>query len=194
MSPAISNGQTLSPPIIHLVRHAQGWHNVDDDSTIKDPMLTPLGENQARTLASQFPYHDHITHIICSPMKRTMQTTLLGFKPALDRGVQVAVLPEFQECGDWPADTGTDRSLLEKEFGRPGWDFRGVVDDWNSKSGKWASDHPSLVARAREARRILKSIKAQHIVVVTHGAFLHYLTEDWSDFKSGHGKFRKWIC
>jgi len=39
--------------------------------------------------------------------------------------------------------------------------------------------------RARKARQWLKARPEKEIVIVTHGGFLHYFTEDWSD----SGKF-----
>lgn len=62
-----------------------------------------------------------------------------------------------------------------------------VHEGWNSKSGRWASNAPAIEKRAREARVWLRDLgmRAQeegvedvNIVVVTHGGFLHYFTED----------------
>jgi broad specificity phosphatase PhoE len=49
------------------------------------------------------------------------------------------------------------------------------------QTGKWAPTAAALKNRALEARRWLKSRPEKEIVLVTHGGFLHYLTEDWED-------------
>ena len=56
-----------------------------------------------------------------------------------------------------------------------------VTDGWNSNVGKWAPDTKALEARARETRQWLKARPEKEVVLVTHGGFLHYLTEDWTD-------------
>lgn len=38
-------------------------------------------------------------------------------------------------------------------------------------------------------RKWLWNREEKEIVLVTHGAFLHYLTEDWDGFVAGHGEF-----
>jgi hypothetical protein len=43
-------------------------------------------------------------------------------------------------------------------------------------------------------RKLLWSSKEKEIVLVTHGAFLHYLTEDWDGFVDGHGEFPLHLC
>ncbi|KAL2115950.1 hypothetical protein VTJ04DRAFT_10205 [Mycothermus thermophilus] len=71
----------MSPKIyIHLVRHAQGYHNLHPSNhTLPDPELTPLGVDQCRQLRESFPYHDVVTHLVASPMRRTLRTCLLAF-------------------------------------------------------------------------------------------------------------------
>ncbi|KAK3044224.1 hypothetical protein LTS18_001848, partial [Coniosporium uncinatum] len=87
---------------IILTRHAQAEHNVDLDYSSKphphqtaapqviklnlpclnpvpDAPLTPLGRKQAASLAPQIPsLQSQADLIVTSPLKRTLQTTLLG--------------------------------------------------------------------------------------------------------------------
>ncbi len=111
----------------------------------------------------------------------------------------VIALPELQEVGDFPSDTGSDIELLKKKFQDKPIDFSRVPEDWNSTKGEWASTGENVNNRARKVRRWLKARPEKNIVVVTHGGLVHYLTGDWSD----NGKFAGtddlislllWIC
>ncbi|TGO47852.1 hypothetical protein BCON_0261g00190 [Botryotinia convoluta] len=50
-------------------------------------------------------------------------------------------------------------------------------EDWFQFNGGWM-EFEAVEARAAALRTWLYGIEAQHIVLVTHGGFLHYLTED----------------
>ncbi|KAK1810485.1 hypothetical protein LTR12_015138 [Friedmanniomyces endolithicus] len=170
-------------PIIHCVRHAQGYHNLNvANHTMPDPQLTPFGEEQCRLLAQNFPYHDNVDCVVASLLKRTLRTALLGFGQDLNQnGLKVMALPELQETSDLPCDTGSAPDVLAKEFeGRPV-DLSLVTPDWNSKRGRWDPLPPAIEARAKEARLWLMARPEKEVVVVTHGGFLHFFTEDWSD-------------
>ena len=146
-----------------------------------DPDLTPFGKEQCCTLANRFPHHEKIDLLVASPIRRTIYTTLLAFESDTKRGLKVIALPEIQETSDVPCDTGSDLEVLEKEMGGKPVDLSLVKEGWNSKKGKWAPASDAIEARAREARRWLKARPEKEIVVVTHGGFLHYFTEDWTD-------------
>jgi broad specificity phosphatase PhoE len=182
---------------IHCVRHAQGYHNLNEaNHQLHDPDLTPLGESQCIALRKTFPYHERITHLVASPLRRTIYTCLLGFEAEVKSGKRLIALPEVQETSDLPCDTGSDPAILEKEFGTGRWegvlDLSLVPEGWNDKSPntRWAPSADRIEVRAREARIWLRELGKQYdddaeIVVVTHGGFLHYFTEDWT----GHNKF-----
>ncbi|PNY28675.1 Phosphoglycerate mutase family protein, partial [Tolypocladium capitatum] len=62
-------------PTIHLVRHAQGVHNLSvENEALRDPDLTPLGEQQCAALRASFPHHARITRLAASPLRRTLRT------------------------------------------------------------------------------------------------------------------------
>ncbi|KAH6683463.1 hypothetical protein B0J14DRAFT_633027 [Halenospora varia] len=67
------------------VKHAESEHNVTKDFTIRDPGLTPLGRQQSTKLSETFPHSDNIGLIITSPLRRTVETTLLAFPQILDK-------------------------------------------------------------------------------------------------------------
>ncbi|KXL44553.1 hypothetical protein M433DRAFT_154956 [Acidomyces richmondensis BFW] len=170
------------PQTIHCIRHAQGYHNLSiANHTLHDPLLTPYGEEQCRDLALHFPSHPDA--IIASPIKRTMYTALLTFASDLsaNKNLHVIALPELQETSDLPCDTGSAVEDLQSEFAGKPVDLSLVKAGWNSKRMKWAPTQPAIEARAREARVWLANRPEKEIAVVTHGGFLHYLTEDWSD-------------
>ncbi|KAI9877655.1 MAG: hypothetical protein M1830_003174 [Pleopsidium flavum] len=150
-----------------------------------DPVLTHFGEIQCHEFAATFPYHDSVELLVASPLRRTIYTTLLAFEPEIKRGLKVVALPEAQETSDLPSDTGSDVEVLRKEMAGKPVDLSLVHEGWNSKKGKWAPVVEALEQRARETRRWLKARPEKEIVLVTHGGFLHYFTEDWSD----SGKF-----
>ncbi|KAL8998364.1 MAG: hypothetical protein Q9169_002577 [Polycauliona sp. 2 TL-2023] len=152
-----------------------------------DPALTPHGENQCLDLQSKFPYHDSINLLVCSPIQRTIQTTLLAFEPEISRGVQCIALPEIQETSDLPCDTGSNVDVLKEKFKSKPVDLSLLDEDWDSKKGRWAPDQDAIERRCREARQWLKARDEKAIVVVSHGGLLHYLTEDWAGSEKFQG-------
>ncbi|KAG4432183.1 hypothetical protein IFR05_012328 [Cadophora sp. M221] len=181
---------------IHCVRHAEGFHNLSlANHSIADPLLTPHGKDQCHTLSQTFhPSPSTITHLISSPLRRTLYTTLLSFPTAITRGLKITALAELQETSSLPCDTGSSLSALSAEFPDTV-DLTHVPADWNSKNGRWSPAAHCIERRARSARLFIRAVADQslalypdrdvHIVVVTHGGYLHYLTDDWD----GAGKF-----
>ncbi|KAG5947609.1 hypothetical protein E4U59_000363 [Claviceps monticola] len=177
-------------PTIHLVRHAQGFHNLSvENESLPDPDLTPLGEHQCSDLRAAFPFHSKLVKLIASPLRRTIHTCNLSFGgPGML--YPIILLDILQEVSSSPCDTGSSKEKLLEEFGDHDLDPDGVRDDWTNK-GKGSVFEPTveaLMARAKEARRKLKEIAEVmegDIAVVTHGGFLHFLTDDWEGIPSG---------
>ena len=174
-------------PIIHLVRHAEGFHNLSrENQQLLDPELTPAGKEQCKPLREQFPDHDKITHLVASPFRRTLHTCLLSFRPVVERGHRVVALPDVQEVLTQPCDTGSDIEVLKAEFGDQV-DYSLLMDGWNDKSSasKYEPTSEKLDARTRDARLWLRELARSYgggdaqIVLVTHGGILHFLTQDW---------------
>lgn len=180
-------------PVITLVRHAQGFHNLHrqmyrDDQTKIDPTLTDLGKNQCLDVRTQFPHHDKVSHILVSPLFRTIETGYYCFKPAIDRGIKITAMPEVtansgegcnrghapEEIIAWAKETfGND--VLDEES------FRWLVPYWYEKSeGLYENNDSKLRMRASVARQIIQRWASSagddaHIVVVSHWEFLPYL-------------------
>jgi broad specificity phosphatase PhoE len=180
------------PPKLYLVRHAQGYHNATRNYDIPDPTLTEKGKAQCRELRNSFQHHDTINLVVTSPLRRTIQTASLSFGPVLARDVRFLAIPEAQEVGDHASDTGLPPNELKKqlegelfaenelEFDIKKLNLDAVKDGWNAKTGYWAWEREAIMKRAADVRSWLYNRPEEHILFVTHGAFLHFLTEDWS--------------
>lgn len=117
--------------------------------------------------------------IISSGLKRTLQSTKIGYAPAIERlgGLdKVIVLPQLQECNDFPCDTGSARAVLEKDPELQGFDLSQLTPDWTSKQGFYAADDLSLFKRAQWVRQYLRSRPERDIVVMAHGDILRRIT------------------
>ena len=180
------------PPTIHLVRHAQGIHNVSvDNEHIRDPNLTPLGREQCASLRSTFPHHAQLTGLISSPLRRTIQTCVDSF--GQDALYPITLIDVLQEVSDAPCDTGSSAEALGQEFGGKV-DAQRVREAWTDKKSDGSPFQPTLdklISRAREARRALREVATQedgHYVATSHGGLLHFLTDDWHGIPSGSGE------
>ncbi|KAM0543377.1 hypothetical protein ACHAPJ_012336 [Fusarium lateritium] len=174
-------------PTIHLVRHAQGIHNLSiENEQIQDPDLTPLGEQQCADLRTAFPHHDKLTKLLASPMRRTVYTCLHAF--GTDALLPITALPIFQEVSANPCDVGSAVAKVQAEF-KDVADYSRVEESWTNK-GPGSEYEPTLdklTARGQKARKALRDIASgdEHIVVVSHGGFLHFLTDDWYGVPEG---------
>ncbi|EWC46386.1 hypothetical protein DRE_04329 [Drechslerella stenobrocha 248] len=199
----------MPPRRLHLVRHAEGQHNVNWQHEIHDPILTPKGHTQCATLSTGFPYHQSVTNVICSPLKRTIQTTLESFSPSIERLAaadsqwRIETHPIFQEVGEWQCDIGSPVPTI-KDFVHecavtfPNINLYKRVDlldfthvlalpDWPSKTGLYEAGR--VEERADAARQYLfdNYSDSQELVIVSHGGFLHYLTNDWESYEDAEG-------
>ncbi|KAI0112414.1 histidine phosphatase superfamily [Nemania sp. FL0031] len=181
-------------PIIHLVRHAEGYHNLSlENQWIRDPDLTDKGKKQCEELNKAFPYHDKITHLVASPIRRTIFTCQYSFVEEVKAGKKITALPDAQEVSLFPCDVGSDVEPLKKEFGDLV-DFRLLTEDWNKKTpdSKYYPEPQKLEARARSTRLWLRDLVKDagddaQVVLVTHGGILHFITEDWEGIDPGRG-------
>lgn len=129
-----------------------------------------------------------------SPLRRTIYTAVHGLEPAIkDHKVTMIASPLFQETGQAPCDTGLEPNQLAEEMKAKGIaiNLDLIVPGWNDKKHGSAYANSSLPnsMRAKLARQFLRDLVRQmiqegddsDIAVVSHGGFLHYLTEDWED-------------
>lgn len=181
---------------IYIVRHAESEHNVTNDFSQLDPPLTSLGLQQAYQLSRTLPDPSSVAIILCSPLRRAIQTTLAGFSEILDKryfpnnpvqgvnnGAILSLNAELQERSDLPCDTGSSVDDLTKAF--PHLDFDGLDGSWPTKTDRYGSDDGAVRDRAGRVLNILedwaeklRDDDQKNIVVVTHGAFMKSLTGD----------------
>jgi hypothetical protein len=77
--------------------------------------LTTLGREQCEDLAKTFAPMKRITHILCSPLHRTLETCLLSFDPLLAQGLEIIAWDGLREWGDGPCNQGDEYSALEEK-------------------------------------------------------------------------------
>lgn len=112
---------------------------------IHDALLTSKGKGQCRELRDNFPDHERISTVICSPLRRAVQTAAISFAPAINReGVQFIAHPLGQESNAHKCDIGHTRTDLEGQlpelladrdpaFALSKFDPSLVEDGWTSK-------------------------------------------------------------
>lgn len=181
---------------LYLIRHAQSQNNLaySQNSTdrVADPALTRLGEQQAARLASylaqrvdsergdgrtnysnQFGYA--FTHLICSPMRRTLQTA-----QPLVHALQLPaeVWTDIHETGGIYLDTDTG------PVGQPGMTRQEMLETVAelilppevTAAGWWTANWEEREVRPARAYRIaarLWSLAGEdaRVAMVTHGGF-----------------------
>jgi len=179
--------------IIHLFRHAEAAHNTEDDTSIRDPLLTTNGIAQAEQIPTTYKFLNHPTLVLVSPLQRAIQTALHAFHPkfnlkstelyAQGPGVpRFVALPQLQEVSENPCDTGVSLRSLRKEHGEyiefPGELFES--DEWFRKQDTpFANESILLSKRAKFVRDYLEQSRHKEVVVVTHGDFSHFLVNRW---------------
>lgn len=165
--------------IIHLIRHAEGFHQLPRDhpnALVRDPCLTTTGIIQSGQFNQRFPYHSCTDLLCASPLRRTIQTASLAFEPEIRRGLKILALADAQESSDAPCDTGSDVYKLVSEFGTI-LDVSLLHEGWYEKNGINSSSVDALWERAIRLRRFLRERPEKNIVLVSHGTFAHYITE-----------------
>ena len=156
-----------------LLRHGQSEFNVHFTATkrdpgITDPVLTPLGHEQAAS-AAQALAEAGINRIVCSPYTRALQTA----RPlAATLGAQVVVTEQVRERFAFTCDIGTPRSALQADW--PEHDFSALQEIW------WpAVEEPVTEAQARAARfrdEMAALADWSQTLVISHWGFILALT------------------
>jgi broad specificity phosphatase PhoE len=154
-SPVNSAADPALPPTLYLIRHGEAWHNVSDDHTYtRDTILITAGRLQAARLRAALPASSRlqIGAIVASPLRRALQTALIGFEDLIipDNAKVVAnqasvnttvldaaqtqskplclvALPSAKEVSNLPCCTGLPVADLVAEFDAVDSKWRGCV-------------------------------------------------------------------
>ncbi|BGP57534.1 hypothetical protein JCM8202v2_005178 [Rhodotorula sphaerocarpa] len=159
---------------VYLLRHGRGVTQCLSIPTMYTSFFAALQERDPSD-----------TVFLVSPLRRTLQTLLLGFSSVLppaagDRAIQVVILPQLQECGSWPCDTGAPLEVTKSLFPQPWLDWTEVDrhPEWNRNEGAFrCDDEQNNVARARWVRNYIRQRKERHVVVVSHHGLLRRLVK-----------------
>ncbi|KAH8726203.1 histidine phosphatase superfamily [Phaeosphaeriaceae sp. PMI808] len=183
------------PPTLILIRHAQALHNQTHDWSFHDPKLTDLGEQQSRELHESIKASkigNEVELIVASAMRRTLQTATIGLDWLIKKGIKVLPDPGWQENADKPCDTGSQISVMEKEF--PQYDFSTVDPSYTDKTtnlstNPYAFTEKAIVARGQTCLETLYKRPEKVIAVVSHSGFLRtavcnrmFFNADWRVF------------
>ncbi len=156
-----------------LLRHGQSEFNVHfsvtrRDPGIIDPVLTPLGHQQARDAAEAMASVG-IERIITSPYARALQTVA---PIARKLGVPVLINPIVRERYAFACDVGTSRDRLERDW--PHLDFSAIEEVW------WPSVEEPEAGINDRARLFQAEMAAtigwERTLVVSHWGFIRSLT------------------
>ena len=176
---------------LFIIRHGQSANNVIEHQSQRhqDPLLTPLGEQQAAVLAAFLARGGHLSpsarqeerpfldQLYCSPMRRALQTA----RPC---GQSLGLVPEvwvdLHEIGGIYLDHGEDvgtvgysgqtRRQIQEEF--PGYDLPAEI----GQEGWW--NRPMEAAHAGQGRAVSvawalrrRAGEDRRIGLVSHGDF-----------------------
>jgi len=90
---------------------------------IKDPKLNKKGLEQCKEAREELePHAKYITHAICSPLSRALDTALLVL--FVSSKVRIIALPELQTLGNGPNGTGLDITDLKLKY-----DYAGQINE-----------------------------------------------------------------
>ncbi|KAI1457864.1 histidine phosphatase superfamily [Annulohypoxylon moriforme] len=187
-----NNNVSTSTTTLHIFRHAEGLHNVAArGGGIPDPYLTTLGLTQC--VQVQRIFRQDIDIIIASPMKRTIQTALFCFGQAIrDGSKNIILVPDLQEVGRDPCNTGSPPNVLVEEFGNV-IDASRLGDSWYTEGS--STNNTDILDRAVRARQAIATIIDEYkagkpnlgninVAIVSHGRFIQYLTGDFVRYRT----------
>lgn len=188
-----------------LIRHGQSTNNAlwdesgDDIGREVDSRLTPLGEAQAKALASYaadpgLPWA--LTHLYASPMARAVQTAA-PLADALD--LPLSLSPDlFEVGGPYDVEEGSGEQVAHPGSGRSviaALSARLHLPDWLTEEGWWRGE----VERAREvyaarADRLIETLRGTHdhgdvVGLVSHGWFGNVLLSRLLGIEDMNGAF-----
>jgi broad specificity phosphatase PhoE len=171
---SLSPSLMLMSPVIHIVRHGEGVHNVQRGYPHRDAPLTEAGIRDAQKIVCRLGSKPDL--ILISPMTRTIQTAVCMFPFLSHAGnfdIPVQIWPDLREANDAICNKGLGRADLQSKY--PQFDFSGCPEVW---------DHPphtieNATARAERVRQRLRGLSTayQNILIITHRGLIAFLVK-----------------
>ncbi|KAI8933409.1 hypothetical protein NX059_010024 [Plenodomus lindquistii] len=162
------------PPLIHIIRHGEGLHNIQRGYPHPDAPLTKRGHGATKNI--HIPFTPDL--ILISPMTRTIQTAINIFpwlhdSTSTTTTIPVQIWPDLRETYDAPCNRGVSRSAMQSAF--PQLDFSECHEQWDYPAG--CID--DAIARAESVRVRMKSLSERYdnIAVITHRGFAEFLVK-----------------
>lgn len=143
------------------------------DPGIPDPVLTPLGQEQAEQAAASLRAHG-VTRLVASPYTRTLETaTIIADRLKLP----VTIEPLVRERAAFACDIGSAPGTLAQRF--PSLTFGHLADPWwhDHIALGIAESHDSLAERCASFRRAMRDTHDwDRVAVITHWGFIRAMT------------------
>jgi broad specificity phosphatase PhoE len=138
----------ITTPTEHEVQSAlrPASQSRSDLEAFHDPQLSPVGIGQCEKFRANFKDDSqYITHVLSSPLRRSLETARLAFKDILAKHIKIVAMPELQSCECGPNSTGHSVFELKEQHGaaeeitpasvedgeiRPQFDWQYMREDW----------------------------------------------------------------
>lgn len=192
---------------VHFVRHAQGEHNVAGERDRKeylredliDAVLSDKGKQQCSALLDKLDSADsnHVSKdahlLVVSPMRRTLETALLGFKNHVDRIPWVALESLREKTGLHPCDCRL--SVKELQEDHPHVCFRQIESESDPLYHQYDTREPEdhINKRALDFFKWLEQREESNVIVVTHSAYLQCMFLNVLNVQYGEGEKFVWF-
>lgn len=183
--------RTTTSKIVHLVRHAEGTHNLNEDEsklpTHFDAKLTPRGVEQCNKLARHTPNLD-VDIVIVSPLTRCLDTSRLSFPHLYNNGTPFVANEDWRETVNFLCDCRSSTTVLKNNYPKVNFDqliheedpiwsrYEKIFGSYTNHKSKRESDDPeSLHKRAHLAWKSLLGRPERNIALVGHSAFFMHM-------------------
>lgn len=125
-------------------------------------------------------------------MKRTIQTCKYSFKPAVDKGLKIMLMPLAQESSSEHMDTGSSVDEIKSTFVDLVDEHRitDIFPYWNTNCGRFDTDPEVMMERAQMLRLFIRDREEKNVVLVSHGTFAHAITGNFT--REGEQTTRMW--
>lgn len=191
-----------SAKILHLIRHAEGTHNVKREYRSPeqlDAVLTPRGVEQCQKIAERVAAKGlKVECIISSPMSRALQTAMHSFEPIWSKNHDDKINPsskmifaheEWRETVNYICDVRRPIDTLRSVFpmvdfgnmrhdkGDPIWAYyeQQFGCDVTYAGHRESQDAEALQRRVREAWEVISQRPERSIAIVSHSAFFAHM-------------------